>query len=292
MPLQLRWIASHSASCFHAVALIHDGVPFADSEWHAMLVEPTAALLEQLIATNLSPDRFLEHLVPQSAGIDNNLQLARIACQKAQGPMPEQVITRLAGQIEAVEAAARRGAPKLLEELALRMGPLREQWDARGPGLIKRIADLTDPQLIAESADVVLVRPAAGGAGTAHLQYNSVRIEAVLVNPVAGIPEIVRLAWLLGQLQCDLPRFGESIPRSRLARIASLALAPAALAAGELVECCRADANSLAEALRAWRIPQAPDSRLLWDWWNSYQIDRPPWNIAIEALDKMVETRN
>jgi len=292
MPIQLRWMASHSASCLHAVALIHESVPFADPEWHRLLVEPSATLLEELSTAGLSADRILEHLVPQSAGIDNNYQLARIACQKALGSTPDRVITRLAGWINAIEAAARRGVPKLLDELALRMGPLREQWDARGPGLIKRIADRTDPQLIAESADIILVHPAAGGAGTAHLQYNSVRIEAVLVNPVDGIPEIVRLAWLLGQLQCDLPRFGEAIPRQQLARIAALALAPAALAAGEYVECCRADATRLGEALRAWRVPLPPDSGLLWEWWNSYQVDRPPWRVALQALDKLVETRN
>ena len=48
--------------------------------------------------------------------------------------------------------------------------------------------------------DVLLIHPALGGAGEAHLAYNSVRIEAVLANPNADLPEVVRLAWLIAQV--------------------------------------------------------------------------------------------
>src|SRR5690606_23019649 len=98
-----------------------------------------------------------------------------------------------------------------LEELELRSAPLREQWEARGGGLLATLARLTTAGLVPEMADVILVHPVLGGGGAAHWQYNSVQFEAVLANPLAELPEVLRLGWLLAQLNFDLPLYEDHL---------------------------------------------------------------------------------
>jgi len=137
---------------------------------------------------------------------------------------------------------------------------------------------------------VLLVHPALGGAGEAHLAYNSVRIEAVLANPNAELPEVVRLAWLIAQLQCDLPKYSDTIHADRLPRIARYAMLPAALLAAEAVELLRFTPEMIGQAMTAWRlaVPQGIDAAgVVNQWWQTYLETRPPWNVALAALDQM-----
>ena len=65
------------------------------------------------------------------------------------------------------------------------------------------IGRLTERELVVERADVILVHPVLGGGGWAYPPYNAVCFEAVLANPIAELPEVVRLGWLLAQLNLD-----------------------------------------------------------------------------------------
>ena len=124
----------------------------------------------------------------------------------------------------------------MAEELELRTGPLRLQWEARGPGMLRTIGELTEPELIVPSADVILVYPALGGGGDAQLPNNTVRIEAVLANQVTELPETVRLGWMLAQLHLDVPMYGENVHIDRLPHVARFAMLVPALQAAEEVE--------------------------------------------------------
>ena len=180
--------------------------------------------------------------------------------------------------------------PNLPEELELRSRPLREQWEARGPGMLRSIGCRTEEELIVEECEVSAVYPALGGGGGAHLAYNSVRIEAVLANPVAELPEVVRLGWLIAQLQLDLPGYGEEIHPERLPHIAAYAMLPAVLAAAEEVELVRNSSQLVGPAIAAWKLPSPPDidaASLVEQWWQTYQEARPPWRVALAALDQL-----
>ena len=177
--------------------------------------------------------------------------------------------------------------PKLLDELELRAGPLREQWEGRGPGLLAGICRLTEPGILVERADVLVVYPVAGGGGTAHREHNAVSIEAVLANPLPQLPEVARLAWLIAQLNLDLPRYTETLRGSR--RVAALATIPPTLAAAADVELVQDDRATLglgacgpgglaATMNRPWPIAStaggkpgrnhAPAGRRPWPHWN------------------------
>ena len=149
------------------------------------------------------------------------------------------------------------------------------------------LATLTEDDLVVAAADVILVHPVQGGGGAAHWLYNSVRIEAVLANPLTELPEVVRLGWLLAQLNLDLPKFEGDLRRDRAAVIGPIAMIPPVLAAAAQVELARLDVPTLATALTAWRIDQVEPAALL-DWWEAYLASRASWTVALGALDRML----
>ncbi|MGE0609208.1 MAG: hypothetical protein AB7O62_19100 [Pirellulales bacterium] len=291
MPIELRWLASASTSCFHAVDLSARCQPLADVGLAAALALPTQALLAEFGAFHTRSPNPFEHLLPLSAGIGCNRELAEVVLRKTCGGSSgdHERIAMLAGHFSDLERAFIKYCPEIVDQLTLRSEPLRQQWEARGPGLMRGVGRLTEPELIVESADVILVHPARGGGGAAHLLYNSVRIEAVLANALHELPEVLRLGWLVAQLNSDLPRYQGEIPRPSLRRVAALALLPALLAAAEQVELARCDEPTLVLALRAWVEDCQPDvtAGLVWRWWQTYLDSRPRWDVALAALNQM-----
>ncbi|HWB01106.1 MAG TPA: hypothetical protein VG713_21590 [Pirellulales bacterium] len=288
--MDLRWIASRSASCHHALEMLAADRAAPDSDLAGALRSIAEQVDRQCHKFAIPAERLYQHLVPLSAGIESRVELATIVLRKVVDPA---AVAGWAGQFATLltEAKAAYTAlrPKLLDELQMRAGPLREQWEARGPGLLRGIARRTSDELIVERADVLLVEPVAGGAGAAHLLYNAVRIEAVLVNPHASLPEVVRLAWMLGQLNCDLPAFSESFPPGKARRLAGLAMLPPTLAAAADVELVGNDSPELlAAAIEHWRLGDATLAEPLASWWTTYTASRPAWHVALAALDQMV----
>jgi hypothetical protein len=291
-----RWLASASASAFHAAELLARGEPLVDAALAEALL-PAAMSLATVVAERCSdPAAFFAHLVPRSATIDSNRQLAEVVLAKTLGPSrPAGLVDRFAGLFTELEAAFVRALPDAVDELALRSEPLREQWEARGPGLLASVRRLTEPDIVPDQADVILVHPVQGGGGRAYLPYNSLAIEAVLANPSPELPEVARLGWLWSQLNADLPKFQGEIPRPRLAMLAAFATLPPILQAAEDVELAAFRPESLAHAIEVWRLPAAElavDSAhlagILGQWWETYLASRPAWAIALAALDRML----
>jgi hypothetical protein len=292
MEVEINWRSPALVSGLHAADALGRKLPFADTRLEGALQVPAAQLAAEIRAAHLPPDRFWRHLIPLAANLEVRRQLVETAVTKTagRGPRFEPIVTNLSASIAAVDAAVRATLPQLADELALRQRPLREQWDGRGGGMLREIGRLTDEALLVPKCDVLLVYPALGGGGDAHLPYNSVRIEAVLANAVAELPEVVRLAWLIAQLQLDRPIYSESIHADRLPHVARYAILPAVLAAAETVELVRFTPEIVRLAVAGWRLaaPAGVDAAALTlGWWQTYQQDRPPWNVALAALDQM-----
>jgi hypothetical protein len=296
MPIEPRWILSTPASSLHAASVLLGGhsaparqVLLDANTWES-LAPAVESLAGDLAAVGLEPAIFFDHAIALAARFDAPLKWAEVLVLKTLGPRtaPEQIAARLARSRIALETAFARAQPRLLEELELRSEPLRLQWEARGPGLMKGVGRLFDPGLVVEQADVILVQPVLGGGGGAHPPYNSIHVEAVLTNPVAELPEVVRLGWLWAQLNLDLPEFQDALRRDRLHQLGRLALIPAVLAAAEEVELARFDEAALATALSAWHVSGAQSSQLL-EWWQTRQATAAPWNVALGALDRMLD---
>jgi hypothetical protein len=292
MSTELSWRPQPLVSALHAAKAVSRKQPLADRRLAEALAEPAARLASEISAAHLPAERFWRHLIPLATQIDSRRQFVETAVTKTvgRGPRFEAVCTHLAAAVAAVDCAMRAALPQLADELAIRERPLREQWEARGPGLLKQIGWLTDEALIVQQSEVLLVHPALGGDGEAHLAYNNVRIEAVLANPIAELPEVVRLGWLVAQLDLDLPIHSESIQADRLPHVARFAMLPATLAAAQAVELARFTPETLSTAISAWRLsaPAGLDAAaLVNEWWQTYQQSRPPWRVALAALNQM-----
>ncbi len=295
MPLEIRWIASFSASSLHAAAAIFQKRPLADLALAKNLTESAAALAYAAHVCGFSATKLFEHLVPLARGIDSNRELAETAIRRAIGPDAGEIdVESISEAIHDVETAFQKAQPAAVHQLELRAPVLMEQWEARGPGLLKCIGRLTEPTLVEGNADVVLVHPILGGGGRAYILYNCAVLESVLANPHASLPEVVRLGWMLSQLNLDIPRWSETIPGTRLPRVAAIAMLPVALAAAETVELARLDRDTLLLALQIWHVADSAETANtlatpLWQWWQSYAESRPGWAAALAALDRMIE---
>ncbi len=291
--MKLSWKASVSATCLHAAACFREGLPVADQQLASELSGPVDQFLNELAIPGLSPDEMLAQLVGLAGQVENNRHLAERALTRRWGSsgLSELNVSLLAGAVSDLESALLRTNPNLVEELAARGRPLLEQWESRGPGLLKQVAQLSDELVVAPSAEVVLVAPIVGGHGRAHLQGNLVTFEAVLVNPNPELPESLRLAWLLSQLNLDLPIFSENFPGQRLSLIAQLATLPLVLEAAEQLELAQADEQTLALAIDRWYLPaELPVAigPLLQKWWQTYRAGSTRWPVALTALDAML----
>ena len=290
----LQWKSSFSCSALHAARALACGWELVESRL-TTFAEPAEQLANAIRTAQLPEPKFWDNLLALSAEIDSNQELVRTALRKTlgSGPRTEILQSRIEGRVTDVENAFRHDLPTLFQELPHRLRPLREQFEARGAGFLRVIARLTDDNLIAPKGEIIGVHPVLGGYGAAHLAFNTLRIEALLANPLPELPEAVRLGWLLAQLQCDLPLFGEFVSASNLPRVAQAALLPAALLAAQEVEWVTYSPTLLRLALVAWRIAEHPAdaermAEGISDWWETYQAHRTPWSIAQQALEAML----
>ncbi len=292
MPTELTWKAPFATTCLHLADGLARGLPLADPR-----LEPAMASAGRLKAAlewcGTPPGRMWRLLTGLSGQNQSPAQIAEIALVKSIGRVERMSGTAaaLAGAIADLQTAVRNAVPSLEAELEHRERPLREQWEARGPGLLHQVVLLTEPALMPPQADVLLVHPAFGGAGMAHLPFNSIRIEAVLANPHAELPEILRMAWLLAQLQLDLPLLSENIHADRLPHVARLAMLPAVLKAADNADLVHYSPQLLGQALTAWQlsVPPGVDAvTMLKEWWETYELDHPPFRVALAALDAMM----
>jgi hypothetical protein len=286
--MEIRWKASFSASCVHAVLCREQGFAVGDAELGELITEPAEVLVTTIRENHLDVIAILTALESLASEFDNNRQLVEITLQRLHGGAAEHVVSQLAAALSTLETRLLATRPEMVEELALRGRPLQSQWQARGPGLLRQLAKLTDENFVASSAEVVLVTPWMGGQGRADFKTNRVVFEAVLANPHEDLPEALRLGWLLAQLQADVPIYSEAIPAGQLERLTKLAALPAILAAAEEVEWSACDATTIARALQCWYPEELPVAAELARWWQTYASGEQRWSVAWRALEPLL----
>lgn len=294
MSTSLDWLANRSVSCLHAAAAVAAGGPPAN-EPLARCLTPAVDALRHTLEGRLPAGEFWRHAVPLALTAASNSELAERVLTRLLGrSRPDSLHAALSAALAQVASAYAAARPDVLDELALRAGPIRQQWEARGPGLLAAFARHTEPELLVAQAAILVVDPIQGGGGEAHPDYNSVRIEAVLANPSAELPETARLGWLLAMLNQDLPRYSERLPSGRAREVIALATLPPLLEAAVDVELVRPTPDTLRQAIAAWIGPKL-DAALLADvtsaWWRTYAETRPAWEVALAALEQMTRLR-
>ncbi len=293
-PINLRWKASLSVSSLYAVLCSVEGHRSASNSLAELLHEPSNTLVQSIESSGLDVLSLLDSLVCLAAEYENNRQLVEVTLTRLYGretATPER-LSILSGAISGLISRTMNQRPELIDELSLRAKPLQEQWESRGPGLMRTLAQLTEEGFVAEGGEVVLVTPFLGGNGRAFLRTNRVLIEAVLTNPHPNLPETLRLGWLLAQLQADTPSYAEGVTGDQLATLAQLATIPAILAAAESVEWAACDLATIEQALKCWYFQTDAPIELaekLLHWWNTYNLGASSWHVAWRALDAVLQ---
>ncbi|MGD9636048.1 MAG: hypothetical protein AB7G28_18035 [Pirellulales bacterium] len=299
--MELTWKASESASGLYAAMCIHSGLPVADPRLAEAFVPSLDFALAEFETCRVPADVLLSVMTGLAArGVEDNRQLVEQSVARLIGKnsLNAAATSRIATAVGGLKAAFLSAyhqtiaddSKPLVDELLLRGRPLLEQWEARGPGLLRQIARSTEESIAVDAAEVTLVYPIIGGNGIAHRAVNTVSFEAVLTNPVESLPEVLRLAWLLTQLNLDLPMYADNIAAEHRDAVAQWATVPPVLAAAEYVELAPLSEQSLAEAIEAWRLPggNSEQAATLLEWWSTYQDGGTSWAVALAALEQML----
>ncbi|MEC8409999.1 MAG: hypothetical protein VXZ55_00155, partial [Planctomycetota bacterium] len=136
-------------------------------------------------------------------------------------------------------------------ELDQREGLLKQQWQARGPGICRWLSQfpLLNDGNDTSPAKIATTLPIFGGAAWPIPNRTGTVVEAVLFDPVPPLPEVLRIA--------------QSLIRSRLesrwnqkdSSLAPTVASTLALAAGMHVELATFDSSTLEQAIQCWACP-------------------------------------
>lgn len=289
---ELHWIVDPSPACFHAVDLLLREQKIGNDVLANGLEEPAAALARELHADAIARTQFLANLIPQSVTAGGNRQLASIVLTKTIGARrTDQRINRITEILTQLESAFEKAMPDFVEQTRTNSAALVEPWHDYGQTLMRSVQRLVEEGTVVERADVLLMPPLQNGGGAAHLHFNSVRIEVLPAGTATDVPEVVRVAWLVAQLNSDLPMYQGELHRDRLAEIAAFAMLPAVVTAAVDLELVSQSPNPIETVLRSWRLESSerPDlADKLTRWWETWQSQRPKWSIALAALDQLL----
>lgn len=272
MRLDLQWRASPRATLLHAIRLLANERPVIDHPI-VSLVAPSIPALRRLGLN----EPFWGQLLPMACRdvelsllVDEALSRCQLDCSATE-------VSRL---LNAAEQQVMRSDLDVTEELRLRQRPLRELWEASGPGMLFQIGRWTMRPIVSR-LEVDGLLPLCGGFGQSFADFDRVQIELVLTNPAADVPEVIRLAWLIAQL---------SIPADADVAVNRLALVPCCLAAAAPLGLAVCQPRSLANSLRLWRLIDQGEEALgaaLDQWWAAHDEDAP-WSQAIEQLREVL----
>jgi hypothetical protein len=296
---RIRWEIGDKLSPLHAARCWATGASGIDAALATKIAEPLAELTKRLAASELDLESFWSRLIAASASGSSDQDACRTALLAA--GIGELGLDACASAILTCLADARLAYqerfPKSTQQLSLRARPIREQWDGYGAGLLRRIAKKTHESFIPKSAVCVLLSPYRGGDGDCDPATSTLWIEAVLTNPVPSVPEVLRVTWLLtrigmGAMVLPAQAAEENEDRARAAMVVALAGLPVVLDAAcylELIPSPGITAGLIDNAMQTWFGPMEPAVvEILDKWWSQSEELKPPFPIALKALDRML----
>jgi len=311
--MKLNWRINTNASLLHSAAAIARDATLSDPRIAAAAREPALAMHRTMLQAGLSSDAMWPHLCASACQRNEMTDIVADALANAEpaGRDLAAIQAELIRSAGKLDGNLRAILPALEDELRHRSRPLREQWDARGPGLARSLNGTFNQGVALEQADVFLVHPVLGGGGEIDLKHTALRFEALLANPVPSLPEVVRLSWFLAQLMCQQADQGDAGEHHAVEHTVvdkdlrqtkrgarhwhALATVPATLAAAEAVELAVCNAELVELAITTWcqrpfelssRSP-SETARCVWNWWQARDASAT-WNQAVSELNQQL----
>ncbi len=202
----IEWLYAPHATAIHLLFGVSRGLRPIDQRLLDAVAAPLHQIRTDVPDADACPMRFWQQLfvefAPQSTSTIAHAE-----------PHQQENSLLIAPLMEAIE----RVAPYVtsLDELQMRCRPIQQQWQIYGPGLMRacwsnllqRAPSLASAEQARRTdsarARAIVVQPIFGGWGCAHLDSNLLQVEAIMINTMDELPEVLRCAWLLFQLDCS-----------------------------------------------------------------------------------------
>ena len=317
--IRIRWTPHPRLSAIHAAYVVAGGSRCVDPKTEKLLVTPVTELNNRLLSASVDVGRFWRRLIVEVAGervagervAGERVTGERVTGQRGDGDRSDsraveialtdaglselqlepnaQGVTRLIADCRSAYAAH---LPKLADQLKLRAGPLKERWDAYGPGLLRAIAariwdgsppeDWWPPRI-----ETLLMQPARGGAGGFDPDSQRVWIEAMLTDANPAVPEVLRVAWLISRVAIELHTREKSGEHSR--RLPwPFASVPIVLAAAADLDLVAASPMPVRVAMGLWDLGDHRHADVVERWWSERERTGTPLPVSLKTLDEML----
>lgn len=307
MTTRLRWEIGDRLSPLHAARCWAGGLKGTDPQLVEAIAEPMTQLTERLAADEVNLEAFwrclLTHVAANHPTVDDRDACRAALATAGVGELTLDAVTSAVhSRIAEIRLAFQERFPKLAQQLSLRGRPLREQWEAYGPGLLRFVGKQTHEAFLPKSVTALLLSPYRGGDGDCDTASGTLWIEAVLTNPVPEIPEVLRLSWLVSRIGLERACTSHPVPADqdrsgptgaiRQTDVIGLALIPIVLQSAvelELLAPLEAAPDRIATAVAAWSGHAEPSVvEILHDWWQQTRQLRPAFPVSLKALDRML----
>lgn len=245
----------------------------------------------------LPPDShrlLVNKLVPVAAQAEDFHHWAELTAMEVYGehPEPETVGRFDAVLSEAMDIVDEHVIP-VDEGATLESSPLRDRWRRDAREYLDALIELTDEHIVPERAFIYLIPTLTGEVAKTYPLEDIIEVEAEQSTALTELPYVIRLGWLVAQLNMNELSPELELPEEKLDLLKRLALVPVTLSASEAVGWCVCHENTIEQAAQTWlgkrKELTKPTIEALDAWWEVYRERRPPWKSALTALHRMLK---
>ena len=276
-------------SAAHAAHIVAIGAAFADPKTEQLLVDPVTAINNRMVASSLDVAAFWQRYLHEIM-VDTELSAACAEALLAAGCSElqiDQIARAVRGRLVDARGLFLKKFPKLVDHLQLRSRPLRDQWDTFGAGLLREVGrqiwgEQPPKRWSPTRIDALVVQPIRGGDGDYDTNRKRIWVEAMLTDVDPGVPEVLRIAWLITRLTIDAYIRDET--DDALAGSWSMVSVPLVLEAGRELGIIRGTELPIAQAMNLWRFRDSSTAETLGRWWQEYCDNSMPLPAALKIL--------
>ncbi len=172
------------------------------------------SVTDRLISASIDESQFWENLADELVSLANDAPLTPAVCEIAllrsghSQLQSEQTAAAIHRSLDSCRRLLAADQPRLADQLRLRYAPLKQAYEAYGPGLLRSVGNQiwngSPPKnWWPGRVSIHAVQPLQAGASGRSSCQGSVWIEAVLTDISPAVPEWLRLAYQLTQMAID-----------------------------------------------------------------------------------------
>lgn len=293
--VNIRWSSDVETSAAHAAYVVARGLPCNDAKTEQLLVGPVTEVNNRLLSASIDVasfwQRYLSEILNESdVPRASTISLLAAGCSELQ---VEQTSKAVAKRLSDARRAFLQRFPKLDQQLELRARPLRDRWDTFGRGLLREVErqiwDSSPPDdWWAAKVNVVLVQPVRGGDGGYDAESAKIWIEAMLTDVDPGVPEVLRIAWLITRMAIETHMRERSTDQS-LSRPWMLVSIPLVLTAATNLELISGELP-IGRAIELWQRSDVGVADEVTRWWSRWTDEPLP--VALKELDQLLASKS